>query len=104
MNTMTTRGFTLVELMLVIAILAVISAIIVPRIIDVRDEARKARCATNINRLEKNIERYSGEKEEYPTDISQILIPEYFPHGNPTCPFDELYEIEGDAQIKPHEH
>ncbi len=92
------------ELLLVIAILAIMAGVIVPRVLDVRDEARKARCDTNINRLEKSIERYSGENEEFPTDISQILIPAYFPHGNPECPFDEPYVISGDAQITPHNH
>ncbi len=93
------------ELLLVIAVLAVLAGVIVPRVLDIRDEARKARCDTNINRLEKSNERYSGEYEEFPTDISQILITAYFPHGNPECPFDNKpYVISGDAQITPHDH
>ena len=103
-TTTTTRGFTLVELLLVIAVLAIMAGVIVPRVLDIRDEARKARCDTNINRLEKCIERYSGENEVFPTEISQIMIVAYFPHGNPECPYDVLYVINGTAQITPHDH
>ncbi len=87
------KGFTLVELLLVVAILAVLAGVVVPRVLDYRANARIARCAANISNLERAVELYRFTEEDIPDAIGDIQNTTYFPHGNPDCPLEGTYSI-----------
>lgn len=50
-NGITSRAFTLIELLTVIAIIGVLAAIIIPTVIGVRVSARRTTCANNLRQL-----------------------------------------------------
>ncbi len=86
------KGFTLLELMGVVLVLAVLAGIMVPRILDCQKDAKRARCNVNIRDLKKAIERYAADNQgDYPAVIGDITGDRYFPHGGPKCPYDDLY-------------
>ncbi len=100
------KSFTLLELLGVVLVLAVLAGIMVPRIVDFQNDAKKARCKTNIGDLKKALERYAVDRKGvsplYPeTDgefqtlfIGTDSVPadaRYFPHGGPKCPYEDLY-------------
>lgn len=108
------KGFTLLELLAVVLVLAVLSGIMVPRVIDFQKDAKRARCKTNIGDLKKAIERYAADNQgDYPAAIGDITGDRYFPHGDPECPFKDSsdvhfpYVVEADeegATITDHDH
>ncbi len=99
----TRKGFTLVELLLVVAILAVLAGVVVPRVLDYRKQARLSECKTNISNLERSIELYRFTEEALPTAIGDITTTTYFPHGAPVCPYGPAYVLTGGA-ITAHSH
>ena len=92
------KGFTLVEVLLVVVIIAVLASIVIPRIAASAEEANQAKCDANIAALINAIERYAlDNKGTYPTAIGDIRNSTNFPHGLPTCPWTVDYAYSGDA-------
>jgi len=81
------KGVTLIELLIVVLILAALSAIAVPRISQSATNAKAKACLTNIDILNSSIELYNAENGEYPTNLTTITSDTtLFPDGAPTCP------------------
>ncbi|MCM8900918.1 prepilin-type N-terminal cleavage/methylation domain-containing protein [Caldicoprobacter algeriensis] len=60
------KGFTLIELVVVIAILGVLALLITPNVVNRIDEAEKAVDKANLEMIQKAIEMYYIEYGEYP--------------------------------------
>jgi general secretion pathway protein G len=61
------RGFTLVEIMVVIVIIGILSAIIVPQVVGRVSAARVARVQQDIRTIESALEMYKIDNFRYPT-------------------------------------
>mgnify|MGYP003699977431 CR=1 FL=1 len=70
------RGFTLIELIVVIAILGILAAIAVPRVTTSLSNAKTNADEANIKILQNAVERYYVEKGTYPSTLDD-LVPDY---------------------------
>ncbi|HOD29173.1 MAG TPA: type II secretion system major pseudopilin GspG [Syntrophales bacterium] len=61
------RGFTLIELMVVIVILGILAGLIIPRIMGRPDEARQAKARMQIESIETALKLYKLDNGTYPT-------------------------------------
>jgi general secretion pathway protein G len=61
------RGFTLIELMVVIVILGILAGLIIPRIMGRPDEARRAKARMQIESIETALKLYKLDSGNYPT-------------------------------------
>jgi type II secretion system protein G len=60
------RGFTLVELMVVVAIIALLAAIIIPNYVHARAQAAVSETEANIKQIATSLELYYADKQAYP--------------------------------------
>ncbi len=60
-------AFTLIELLVVILILAILAALIVPRIVGHTADAKRAKAATDISTLVDCLQQYKMDNDKYPT-------------------------------------
>ena len=60
------RGFTLVELMIVVAIVALLAAIIIPNYVHARAQAAVAQTQANLKEIATALELYYGDNQAYP--------------------------------------
>lgn len=71
------RGFTLIELLVVITIIAVLSAMLVPRLLGYTDKARAARAMADLAAMKNVVEIYCADEGEGrypdPNDIENVL-------------------------------
>jgi type II secretion system protein G len=99
------KGFTLVELMIVVLILGALAAIAIPRIMGGANTARINACQTNISMLNSQTELYNANESAWPTDVAELTNdPNYFPDGLPVCWFGTAYVLNANNRINLHSH
>ena len=96
------KGFTLVEIMIVVAIIALLAAIAIPNFVKSRQEARLAACVNNMRVVDAAIQQYllkhdMGD-EDYGTVTLAELVEEEYLHEAPTCPAAKGAEYEITAE------
>ncbi|MCS6862948.1 MAG: type II secretion system GspH family protein [Abditibacteriales bacterium] len=88
MNQRRSRGFTLIEMLVVIAVIAILVAILTPVYGRVREHARQAKCTSNLVQIAQAVNTYKRDKGRFPRSLFD-LYPDYISSADPfICPND----------------
>ncbi len=72
------RGFTLIELMIVVAIIAILAGILIPNFVNARSQAQTAACESNMRSIATALELYYADNQVYPTATAAAVDPALF--------------------------
>ena len=98
-NTSRKAGFTLVEIMIVVAIIGLLAAIAIPNFVKARTTAQANACINNLRQLDGAKQQWALEKNQPPSaSPSSGDVSAYLGRGSagqyPTCPAAGSYTIE----------
>ena len=85
------KGFTFIELMVVMAIIASIVAIALPRYFDGLERSKETALKQNLKEMREAIDHYHSDKGEYPLSL-QTLVTERYLRFIPVDPITESSE------------
>ena len=90
-----TAGFTLVEIMIVVAIIGLLAAIAVPNFAQARTNARRGTCINNLRLIDAAKEQYALEnnKDSTTTPATTDVTPYLKGNAMPNCPASGAYTV-----------
>ncbi|HHY60736.1 MAG TPA: prepilin-type N-terminal cleavage/methylation domain-containing protein [Clostridia bacterium] len=87
------KGFTLVELMVVVVIIGVLVAIAVPVYSNMTLRAKERACDANVRTIQSAVNAFYAEKNEYPENLKDLE--DYLGQDELQCPVNgEPYQID----------
>jgi prepilin-type N-terminal cleavage/methylation domain-containing protein len=102
-NRIRRAGFTLVEIMIVVAIIGLLAAIAIPNFVKARTASQKAACVMNLRAIEGAKATWALEAKknnaDVPTDADLFGSDKYI-STKPSCPANGQYNI-NDVATKP---
>src|ERR1041385_1426069 len=89
-------AFTLVEIMIVVAIIGLLAAIAIPNFIKAREASQKNACIANLRQMDGAKQTWALEQKKVNTDLpvdSDLFGATVYIHDKPTCPANGTYTL-----------
>ncbi len=89
------KGFTLIEIMIVVVIIAVLMAVAIPNLMKAREASRQKACLSNLREINQAKEQYAMECRKHDGDSVGWgeIVPNYL-KTQPTCPLGPGYDLQ----------
>lgn len=102
-KTRRTGGFTLVEIMIVVAIIGLLAAIAIPNFIKARQSSQRAACVANLRTIDGAKATWALEQKKTGADVptaTDLYGPTLYVKETPVCPAGGTYTINA-VDVKP---
>lgn len=94
-RTVRARGFTMIELIVVMAVIGLLLSIAVPRYLDSVERGREKVLVHNLSQMREAIDRFYGDRGAYPDRLEDLVTYRYL-RAVPVNPYTEVADWETD--------
>jgi prepilin-type N-terminal cleavage/methylation domain-containing protein len=100
-NTSRKAGFTLVEIMIVVAIIGLLAAIAIPNFVRARESAQAKSCINNLRQIDGAVDQYALEAGLQTGDAAPMASPGILDYlkATPQCPVTTVSQDYGDQKV-----
>ena len=95
------KGFTLVEIMIVVAIIAILAAVAIPNFVKYRRNSQASACVSNLKQIQTALEQYRLTKASNPGSIADLCGSTGYIKSEPKCPSLGSYSLPTDDTSDP---
>ena len=92
------KGFTLVEIMIVVAIIAILAAVAIPNFVKYRQSSQATACVANLKQIQAAKENYMMNNTSAPADLAALVTGAKLIKVEPKCPAGGTYTVGGDGE------
>ncbi|MCO4329708.1 prepilin-type N-terminal cleavage/methylation domain-containing protein [Staphylococcus hyicus] len=93
------KGFTLIEMLLVLLIISVLLILIIPNIAKQSEHIQKTGCAAQLKLVDSQIEAYTLKYNRKPTSIDELIQEGYIKDNQKNCKSGESITIRGGEAV-----
>ena len=87
-------GFTLIELMIVIAIIGLLVAIVIPDLLMTRQQSEVSACQASLRGVQSALELYYTHYKYYPTKMKELITEGYLSDNSDIDPWNHEFRYE----------
>lgn len=96
------RGFTLIEIMIVVLIIGILLAIAVPNFVKARESSRTKACIGNLKQIDSAKEQWAMDtKQAANAAVADLSVIAEYIKGTPTCPSNDADYVPGNIGVNP---
>ena len=81
------KGFTLIEIMIVVAIIAILAAVAIPNFVKYRNESQRASCISNMKQLQTAGEQWTMVNGQTCPGLDSLCGSTLYIKKTPVCPY-----------------
>lgn len=88
------KGFTLIELMIVIAIIGLLIAIVIPDLLKTREQSEIEACKASLRGVQSALELYYTHYKYYPTNLQSLISEGYLSENSDKDPWQRNFRYQ----------